>query len=1048
MFIELSRYPVETALSTLPRMACHGGMSEHDRLRLPDVPAALAPRLERGGAVAWSEPVMFRTYAHGEPDRYPLFVNRRVYQGSSGRVYPIPFIDRVDRDAEEQSWQAIHLENAWIRLMVLPDLGGRIHIGYDKTADYDFFYRNNVIKPALVGLAGPWVSGGVEFNWPQHHRPATHLPVCTTVEEGADGSVTVWCSDHDPFQRMRGTHGIRLYPDRAVVQVEVRLHNRTSLPQTFLWWANAAAAVDGDYQAFFPTDVHHVADHARRALTTYPEADRPYYGYDYPAHHDSGGDRLDRYTNIKVPTSYMVTGTQDGFFGGYDHDRAAGFVHVADRHIATGKKLWTWGNDAFGHAWDRHLTDEDGPYVELMAGVYTDNQPDFSWLEPGETKTFRQAWFPYQRIGTIQQATLEAAVHLDVDQVRARVGVAVSRTRPGALLSVLKDGDVLEELSIDVAPGLPWTGDVAIAEHTDPTSLTVRVTHGDEVLVEWTPRHDEVPEEPETARIPPLPGEVEGIDELARIGVHLQQYRHPSREAEPYFEEALRRDAAFVPALEALATTALRRGEPAVAERLLRRAVDAASRDNKNPRGGEASYLLGQALVRQGKDAEADESFAKAAWNRQWAGPSLVERSRIAAVQGDLAEALELAERARAVTPDDARAYVLQTVQLRALGREGEASTVLEELRRLDPLDPTALALQEGASALDVADGRILLDVADDLIRAGAARLAHDVLEIAARRQATDAGEIRPLAHYRRARLLRNVGATAEADAAREDARRAPRERCFPHGLDDHDTLQEALVADPEDDVAKDLLAMLLFDTGRAEEALSLWKSVVAKGDAGPVTMRNTALAVYQLEGDGPSALALFEEALSRSADSRLVYEADQLRARLGATASDRLGHLENHLDEVLERDDATVEYCVLLVDAGRLDDAKTLLTTRRFAPWEGGEGRALDAWDSLQLAISHSLESAGDLEGALQAARAALAVPPSLGEARHPLADTSTIHGRIADLLEHLGDEEGADRERGDARSRAMIVPVRDDGTVDYFATSLPDLLLFPEKA
>jgi hypothetical protein len=165
-------------------------------------------------------------------------------------------------------WKAIHIENEYLRLMILPEIGGRIHIGYDKTTGYDFFYRQNVIKPALVGLAGPWVSGGVEFNWPQHHRPATFMPVETEIEEGEDGSVTVWCSDHDPMLHMKGMHGICLHPGRAVLDLKVRLFNRTAFTQTFLWWANAATRVHEQYQSFFPPDVRFVADHAKKAAIT------------------------------------------------------------------------------------------------------------------------------------------------------------------------------------------------------------------------------------------------------------------------------------------------------------------------------------------------------------------------------------------------------------------------------------------------------------------------------------------------------------------------------------------------------------------------------------------------------------------------------------------------------------------------------------------------------------------------------------------------------------------------------------------------------------
>ena len=218
------------------------------RIQLPPAPAELSDVAVK----CWSESIAIDTYMPTDPDVYPTFFEKRVYQGSSGRVYPLPFHERVDQVKRPHLWEAIHLENTWVRLMILPEIGGRIHIGLDKTNGQDFFYRNNVIKPALVGLAGPWISGGVEFNWPQHHRPGTFLPVDAHIEREADGAVTVWLSDHDPMDRMKGMHGIRLRPDTSVVEARVRLYNRTPEQHTFLWWANVAAAVGPDYQSFFP----------------------------------------------------------------------------------------------------------------------------------------------------------------------------------------------------------------------------------------------------------------------------------------------------------------------------------------------------------------------------------------------------------------------------------------------------------------------------------------------------------------------------------------------------------------------------------------------------------------------------------------------------------------------------------------------------------------------------------------------------------------------------------------------------------------------------
>ena len=420
-------------------------------LLLPD-----APPSQLGPVKAWEQDVEILTYAPGAPDRNPMFLERRVYQGSSGKVYPLPFIDRIATEPEPRSWKALHIENEYLRMMILPEIGGRVHVGYDKSTGYDFFYRQNVIKPALVGLAGPWISGGVEFNWPQHHRPATFMPVTTEIEKAGDGSVTIWCSDHDPMQRMKGMHGICLRPGRAVFELKVRLYNRTPFTQTFLWWANAATRVHERYQSFFPTDVRFVADHAKRAITSFPLSEGIYYGVDYGERARSGvpadeapsqfvpdgsypPNDLSWYANIPVPTSYMATGTEQDFFGGYDHKAEAGVVHVADHHISPGKKQWTWGNHEFGYAWDRNLTDQDGPYIELMAGVYTDNQPDFSYLAPWETKTFTQNWYPIHAIGTPIAANLDAALSVRSERGTLRIGVCVTAPVQDATI-VLKIG--------------------------------------------------------------------------------------------------------------------------------------------------------------------------------------------------------------------------------------------------------------------------------------------------------------------------------------------------------------------------------------------------------------------------------------------------------------------------------------------------------------------------------------------------------------------------------------------------------------------------------
>src|ERR1700728_1975833 len=227
------------------------------------------------------EELVIPTYLPLAPDKNPMFLEKRVYQGSSGKVYPLPFTDRIAEKPVDRKWKAVWIENEFLRVLILPEIGGRIHAIQDKTNGYDLIYNQSVIKPALVGLAGPWISGGIEFNWPQHHRPATFLPVNFEIEEHPDGSTTIWCSDHDPMCRMKGMHGVCLHPGKSFLELKARAYNRTPFVQTFLWWANVATRVHEGYQSFFPPDVFCVADHARRSMSEYPLAEGFYYGVDY-----------------------------------------------------------------------------------------------------------------------------------------------------------------------------------------------------------------------------------------------------------------------------------------------------------------------------------------------------------------------------------------------------------------------------------------------------------------------------------------------------------------------------------------------------------------------------------------------------------------------------------------------------------------------------------------------------------------------------------------------------------------------------------------------
>ena len=255
----------------------------------------------------WEEQVIIPTYPAAAPEKSPLFLENRAYQGSSGRVYPLPVTEKISDEKEDVAYHAIYLENEYLKVMILPEIGGRIQRAYDKTNGYDFVYYNHVIKPALVGLTGPWISGGIEFNWPQHHRPSTYSPADYFYQEHEDGSATVYVSEIDKMYGTKGMGAFTLYPGKSYIEIKGQLYNRTDMPQTFLWWANPAVPVNQHTYSVFPPDVHAVMDHGKRAVSTFPIATGEYYKYDY-----SEGIDISCYRNIKVPTSYMAAGSTFG----------------------------------------------------------------------------------------------------------------------------------------------------------------------------------------------------------------------------------------------------------------------------------------------------------------------------------------------------------------------------------------------------------------------------------------------------------------------------------------------------------------------------------------------------------------------------------------------------------------------------------------------------------------------------------------------------------------------------------------------------------------
>ena len=1038
------------------------------------------------------------TYEVGEPDRNPMFLEKRVYQGSSGAVYPHPVVEQIASEKRDVEWDAVVLENEYLRIMVLPELGGRVQMALDKTNDYHFVYHNRVIKPALVGLAGPWISGGIEFNWPQHHRPNTYGPVDCEIERHDDGSVTVWCHEIDRMKGTRGTHGLRLRPGKAYLEIDVRLHNRTRAPQTFLWWANPACAVDDNHQSMFPPDVHAVMDHGKRDVSSFPIATGEYYKVDY-----SPGTDISRYGNIPVPTSYMAYHSNYNYVGSYDWGRGAGLLHVANRHVSPGKKQWTWGHGDFGQAWDRHLTDEDGPYIELMCGVFTDNQPDFTWLAPGEQKVFTQHFMPYKGVGRLGNATVDGCVGFDLDDGTVTARAYVTGDQPNATMQIRRQTpagmEVVASSTFDGTPAQHETLEAQVGD-AELTDIEVRVLDASGAeLVAYRPEVGHGEPIPAPAKAIGEPAELDSCESLYLAATHLEQYRHATRDPEPYYREALRRDPGDSRCNVALARLMISRGLPELAEPMCRSAVERLTRHNPNPATGAAHLQLGLTLVMLGRDAEAEAPLWKATWSEAERSPAAFELARLELRRGNSSDmartaALDLLDTCLRHNADHHQASHLKVSVLFALDRADEAKAVADaELSR----DPFAFGVlwelaSRGLTEWDVYDRRsrnephACLQIALDYVHAGTDAAARDVLGRCLDRADADMPGLAML-RYHRVAILRRLGDTEAADAELAKAATMRRDLCFPNRHEDIAVLTAAIEHQPGDALAPFALGNLWYDRRQRDRAIACWQESIGRDASFATAHRNLGLALFA-DGDAAGAWTMYERAFELdTSDARVLYELDQLAKRLLHDPAERLARLEAHPSIVAQRDDLSLERITLLNRLGRHAEALDAILGRSFRPWEGGEGRVPAQFVFATCRLAEEAIGEERYDDALALLARTDAWPHSLGEGKLAGIQENDIHYLTGMALRGLGREDEA-RGMFERASDGLAEPsspmfyndqppemiyfqglaltalgrageaserferlidygrthLDDEVKIDYFAVSLPDFLIF----
>lgn len=959
------------------------------------------------------------TYIPKKPHDLPMFFENKPYQGASGRLYPIPYSDGITDQKQDVEYDIYTLENEYIKTQVAPELGGKILRGLDKVGNYDFIYYNEVVKPALVGLAGPWISGGIEFNWPQHHRPTTFMPLEAVSEENPDGGKTVWTGEVEPFGRMKGMVGITLDPGRSYIKAKIRVYNRTALPQVFMWWANLAVPVNDNYRTVFPPDCEWVNDHDRRAVLEWPIA-KGVYKTARPYDFGKGTD-LSHYDAVKVPSSYLISQGQSDmdFISGYDTGIRKGIATVANHHISPGKKMWHWGIGDFGDMWCSNLTDQNGPYIELMTGVYTDNQPDFTWLAPYETREFEQYWYPVREIGEIKNATIDAAVNLEKKENGLYFGFNVTGCFPNARITVTDQGKEIFAETADMVPETAYHKTLTVPV-SDFYNVKVSLTDASgRELVAYTPYRRGQKQPIEVREPVKRPCEYQTTEELYINGYHLEQYKQHNYKPEDYYAEALRRDPGDIRCNTAMARLSLKNGRFADCVAYCDKAIERLTSRNQHPTDTESLYLKGLALTYLEQYDAAYDILYRAAWNYTHRSAALFELACIDCRRGEYAAALQKLDESMGLNCGHTKALNLKTAVLRRLDMEAAAKNAALSAND-DLLD--LFALVEYSHFKDVSQkigqfagkAENILDVVRDYMKAGFYDDALNTLEL------DRSGS--PLISYYKGYILNQLG--KNGIKWMQTAEACDTGYCFPSALEDIAVLKYAIAVNPNGANACYYLGSLYYDRFRYAEAAECFKACVRKNEKHGKAWRNLSLYYFDKAGEPQKAKECMENALRyKPDDPRLLLEYQQLLKNMNTPIEERLAVYDKYPALLKERDDCYLDKLTLLAQLGRYEEAIDMAAAKHFHIYEGGEGKLTKQHAWMHVLYGNALAKAGELQKAEEIYMNGINMPKSYGEAKTFFNQEAHIYYFLGRLYEKRSEiEKGTEAFQKAAEYKAAV--------------------------
>ncbi len=601
-----------------------------------------------------------KTYPFSEPDPVPILTRSSLW-GRGARLYPYFFFDKFSKTSVDKEWKVIRMENPYISVSVLPEVGGKVWGATEISTGNEFIYTNHVMKFREISLRGPWTSGGIEFNFGiVGHTPSTATPVDYLIRENPDGSASCVVGAMDLPSRTRWSVTIHLPKDKAYFETQAFWYNPSPFHQSYYSWMNAAVKATEDLQYIFP-GLHHIGHDYNVPLRSWPV--------------DEEGRDLSWYRNNAFGSykSYFTVGEYENFFGGYWHDSQFGFGHWALYDDVPGQKIWIWGLSQQGMIWEDLLTDADGQYSEPQAGRYL-NQSDHSLFLPYTADNWKEIWFPYKDIGPMVKASPLGVLNVKHAQDSVKIGLfALQRIDAPIVVNYGEEEIFKETLALNPAEIYEKKVPLEIIENQ-----TLEIKVAKRLFYSSDPKANDL-ERP--IRFHSYDTETgEGRYLLAK---RFEQERNYYSALESYLL-CLEREPLHTRALCRVAELYCRRGEYETAKFYAHRAL---LNEMYDP---EANYVSGIISRRLGNLTDAKETLGWAARSLQYRSSAYTQMAEIYFLEKDYELSWNYIQKALDYNAYNINAMLLQAAISRLNLRPYNAEEVLRKVLEIDPLNHLA----------------------------------------------------------------------------------------------------------------------------------------------------------------------------------------------------------------------------------------------------------------------------------------------------------------------------------------------------------------------